>query len=78
MKVKEVNSVCCYSGIRKAITKDYVPPKVIFTKPRPNYLNTVPSCFEYNNEASRLDIFAEGMVLTSQIELYENQLHNSE
>lgn len=55
MKVKEINTVCCYCGIKRATTKDHVPPKAIFTKPRPSDLITVPCCFECNNAASVSD-----------------------
>lgn len=46
---------CCYCGIREATTKDHIPPKSIFTKPRPSDLITVLSCFQCNNEASKYD-----------------------
>lgn len=57
MKEKKVAGiiVCCYCGIRPATTKDHIPPKAIFNKPRPDDLITVPSCFECNNEASKYD-----------------------
>jgi hypothetical protein len=54
MKTKNT-LVCCYCGIREATTKDHIPPKAIFPKPRPNDLITVPACFECNNEASKSD-----------------------
>lgn len=47
--------LCCYCGTRKATTKDHIPPKSIFNKPRPNDLITVPCWFECNNEASKYD-----------------------
>lgn len=47
--------ICCYCGIRPATTKDHIPPKSIFNKPRPGDLITVPCCFECNNEASKYD-----------------------
>lgn len=40
--------LCCYCGVRKATTKDHIPPKSIFNKPRPCDLITVPYCFECN------------------------------
>ncbi|NNV53850.1 hypothetical protein [Limnovirga soli] len=46
---------CCYCGIREATTKDHVPPKSIFNKPRPDDLITVPCCLMCNNDASKSD-----------------------
>lgn len=50
-----MNNICCYCGLRPATTRDHVPPKSIFNKPRPDDLITVPCCFECNNEASVSD-----------------------
>jgi hypothetical protein len=47
--------LCVICGIRNAVTKDHVPPRGIFAKPRPNNLIKVPSCFPCNNNASDLD-----------------------
>ncbi|MFT3749074.1 MAG: hypothetical protein QM768_12185 [Agriterribacter sp.] len=49
------SELCCYCGIRIATTKDHIPPKGIFNRPRPSDLITVPSCFECNNKASNND-----------------------
>lgn len=49
------NVLCCYCGVNKATTKDHIPPKSIFNKPRPSNLVTVPSCFACNNSASSID-----------------------
>ncbi len=46
---------CCYCGTKEATTRDHVPPKAIFNKPRPDDLITVPCCFECNNQASSFD-----------------------
>lgn len=46
---------CCYCGINLATTKDHIPPRGIFNKPRPHNLITVPSCSKCNNGASGLD-----------------------
>ena len=48
-------ALCCYCGFREATTKDHIPPKAIFNKPRPSNLVTVPCCFECNNDASKTD-----------------------
>lgn len=47
--------MCCYCGIKKATTRDHIPPKGIFNKPRPNDLITVPCCIDCNNKASKYD-----------------------
>ncbi len=47
--------ICAICGQREATTRDHVPPKAIFPKPRPNNLITVPACSECNNGASDLD-----------------------
>lgn len=54
--MKKSDSVlCCYCGNNVATTKDHIPPKSIFTKPRPSDLITVPCCFECNNKVSSID-----------------------
>lgn len=47
--------VCAICGINEATTRDHVPPKGIFPKPRPENLITVPACSNCNNGASDLD-----------------------
>lgn len=47
--------LCCYCGVKVATTRDHIPPKGIFIKPRPNDLITVPSCLTCNNGASGYD-----------------------
>jgi hypothetical protein len=39
---------CIYCGEREATTKDHVPPKSFFRKPRPANLITVPCCKDCN------------------------------
>jgi len=46
---------CSICGIRAASTRDHVPPKKIFPKPRPNDLVTVPACQECNMGVSGFD-----------------------
>jgi hypothetical protein len=50
-----MKKLCCYCGVNIATTKDHIPPKSIFNKPRPSDLITVPSCNNCNNAASRID-----------------------
>lgn len=42
---------CAFCGTRPGTTRDHVPPKGIFPKPRPRLI-TVPACPECNNGAS--------------------------
>jgi len=49
----EINCAIC--GKRKARTKDHVPPKGLFDKPRPSDLITVPACKKCNNGESHYD-----------------------
>jgi hypothetical protein len=50
--------ICVLCGKEKATTKDHVPPKGIFPRPRPNDLIKVPACFKCNNfDASNDEIF---------------------
>jgi hypothetical protein len=35
---------CAYCGSIAVVTRDHIPPKLIFSKPRPNNLITVPAC----------------------------------
>lgn len=46
---------CVYCENFKTITKDHVPPKNLFKKPRPNNLITVPACHDCNKGASEDD-----------------------
>jgi hypothetical protein len=46
--------LCAICGVNVATTRDHVPPKAIFAKPRPA-LTTVPACFRCNNAASGFD-----------------------
>jgi len=48
-------NLCAICGLQAATTKDHVPPKGIFSKPRPSDLITVPACHECNNHSSVLD-----------------------
>jgi hypothetical protein len=47
-------TLCAICGTALATTRDHVPPKGIFPKPRPA-LVTVPACFACNNSGSQFD-----------------------
>lgn len=48
-------SLCGFCGKEYATTKDHIPPKSIFPKPRPLDLITIPSCRKCNNGSAILD-----------------------
>lgn len=53
-KIKKQILSCIYCGSTENPTKDHIPPKNLFAKPRPNNLITVPSC-KSCNEGFHLD-----------------------
>jgi hypothetical protein len=58
---------CVYCGSAEDVTADHVPPKNIFSKPRPNDLITVPACRLHNGGASLDDeYFRERLSLSEQ------------
>jgi hypothetical protein len=46
---------CAYCGNRRELTRDHVPPRCLFSKPRPSDLVTVPCCGPCNRELSKHD-----------------------
>ena len=50
-----INQLCIYCGEKEATTKDHVPPKSFFAKPRPSNLITVPSCNDCNSKYGKDD-----------------------
>lgn len=46
---------CAYCGVIGIVTKDHVPPKGIFPKPRPVNLITVPACPKCHAQTSKDD-----------------------
>jgi hypothetical protein len=49
------NGACVYCGKVGEISNDHIPPKNLFSPPRPSNLITVPSCKECNQQASKDD-----------------------
>lgn len=47
--------ICVICGKEREITKDHIPPKKCFPKPRPSDLITVPACRSCNGGRSDLD-----------------------
>lgn len=45
---------CCYlCGSTEKLTREHVPPRGLFPKPKPDNLLTIPCCLRCNNKASR-------------------------
>lgn len=55
MKPTHNLGICVFCNKRPAVTKDHIPPKGIFLKPRPSNLIRVPACEECNTGSSDLD-----------------------
>jgi hypothetical protein len=54
---------CVYCGGNENLSKDHIPPKNLFSKPRPNDLITVPSCKKCNQEHSKDDNYFRDMLV---------------
>lgn len=52
-----MKKLCAICGENEATTKDHIPPKSLYPKPRPNgiNLNTVPACSKCNNGDHLID-----------------------
>jgi hypothetical protein len=53
---------CVYCGEWRELTRDHVPPKSLFSKPRPELI-TVPSCLTCNQGASKDDEYFRLMIV---------------
>ena len=53
--MRVVNKNCVYCGAVGADTMDHIPPKGIFSQPRPNNLITVPACRRCHNDETSKD-----------------------
>jgi hypothetical protein len=53
---------CVYCGAQNPETKDHVPPKGIFPKPRPSNLITVPCCNKCHDGTSKDDEYFRDMI----------------
>lgn len=52
---------CIYCGSTDDLTKDHIPPKTLFPKPRPSNLITVPCCENCNSSFSLDDEYIQVM-----------------
>jgi len=50
-----VNNNICFNCGKPATTRDHIPPKNLFAKPRPSNLITVPACLTCNNNTKKDD-----------------------
>ncbi len=57
------DNLCTYCN-QLATTRDHIPPKLLFSRPRPSNLATVPACLQCNQSFSADDEYAR-MVLLS-------------
>ncbi len=53
---------CVYCGASSDLTKDHVPPKALFPKPRPKLI-TVPCCRDCNSSFQRDDVYFSQMLI---------------
>jgi hypothetical protein len=58
---------CVYCRKRRYLTRDHLPPQILFAKPRPSNLVTVPACNSCNQKASRDDHYF-GLVIKAGID----------
>ncbi len=54
-----------YCGIAQATTRDHIPPKCIFPKPRPALI-TVPACRPCNETCSKDDVYFRDLLVASK------------
>jgi hypothetical protein len=59
----ETQGECVYCDFVGTITDDHIPPKNLFSKPRPNNLIKVPCCLRCNNKFSKDDEYFRLMVI---------------
>lgn len=62
---------CIYCGSKKNVTDDHIPPKTLFSKPRPSNLITIPSCQLCNSGASKDDEYFRDMLIMRE-DLYNH------
>jgi hypothetical protein len=55
MKSASTEGDCTYCGEWRELTHDHVPPRCLFSKPRPSDLVTVPCCVPCNRDAQKQD-----------------------
>lgn len=63
---------CVFCGSPCTVTRDHVPPKGLFSKPRPNNLITVPACEKCNGGSNLDDEFMQRLAMTRPAEWNED------
>jgi hypothetical protein len=64
-------ALCSYCALRRATTRDHVPPQCVFSPPRPNNLITVPACSTCHSPTSPDDEYFK-FVLCSRVDTHEH------
>lgn len=59
------SGTCAYCGREGAVTRDHIPPRSFFPKPRPSDLITVPCCVDCHEGWSEDDEYFRAAVLSS-------------
>ena len=69
-KKKNIDA-CIYCGSTNHITKDHIPPRLLFPDPKPSNLITVPCCKTCNQGFQKDDEYFRNNI-TSDLNTYEN------
>jgi len=70
-KGKGNKGICAYCKTKGAVTRDHIPPKALFAKPRPENTITVPACTPCHEKFSKDDEYFRD-VLSLQDSAYQN------
>jgi hypothetical protein len=62
MSARNRKGICAYCGRERKLTRDHVPPRVLFSKPFPHDMLTVPACDECNHSFKRDDEYTATVI----------------
>src|ERR1700730_16538951 len=62
MSARNRRGLCAYCRQEKELTRDHVPPKILFSKPCPPDMLTVPSCDECNQSFKANDEYTRAAI----------------
>jgi hypothetical protein len=68
---------CVYCGEQRELTRDHVPPRCLFSKPRPSDLITVPCCAHCNGDFQKHDEYFR-IAITTGIDLEKFPKENAD
>jgi hypothetical protein len=68
---------CIYCGEQRELTRDHVPPRCLFSKPRPSDLITVPCCAHCNGDFQKHDEYFR-IAITTGIDLEKFPKENAD